>query len=65
MKLTAGVNILPKLNYQEALEFVYQIVTDSLKSEVQIQDFQEWFDELAKEERIVGGKTEKVIQLDP
>lgn len=34
-KLTAGKNILPKMNYKEALDFVYKIALEN-KSELQI-----------------------------
>ena len=59
-KITTGENILPKLNFEQALGYVFKIVTESLQSEVQIQDFGDWFEELATEQ---DGK--KVIQLDP
>ena len=45
-KITAGERI-PPLNFEEALGLVFKIVTESLQSEVQIQDFRDWFEELA------------------
>jgi len=45
-----GAEPLPALNYLKTLEFMNNIVTNSLGSELNMLDFKDWFNELATTE---------------
>jgi len=46
-----GAEPLPVLNYMKTMEFMNNVVTNSLGSELNMTDFNEWFNELATTER--------------